>query len=177
MIQWLTSISFKARPRNEGLRSLGFRIEWPQQSFYSWGGDSVTELQLRRWTSQSCPGRESIGISVCCGALVGLELPRGAPLYNSYSAGTQEVGFFASEGGNPTTAVIKAIWNCTSKARADMLLLYTSCFYLIPMKCLCWWIIRTRIGMPSFWISSYLFRFFFSPKIHSYSKILKGKVF
>lgn len=44
MIQWLTSNSLKARPRNGGLQSLGLHTEWSQQSFCSWGGDSVTEV-------------------------------------------------------------------------------------------------------------------------------------
>lgn len=64
MIQWLTSKPVKARPRKGGLQSLGLHVEWSQQSFCSWGGESVAELQLRRQTSQSCPGRESIDVSV-----------------------------------------------------------------------------------------------------------------
>lgn len=52
-----------------------------------------------------------------------------------YSADIQEVGDFASEGGNSATAVIKAIWNCSSKT------LYASyladiCYFYIPLVCI-----------------------------------------
>lgn len=55
---------FQGKAKEWGFACIGSPYRGVPTGFLFWGGDSVTELQLRRQTSQSCPGRESIGISV-----------------------------------------------------------------------------------------------------------------
>lgn len=90
--------------------------------------------------------------------------------------------FFSSENGNTATAVIKAVQKCTSEALyspylADVCYFYMHLVFILFLLSVC---VDELLepGLECHHLNKYYFVliFFFSPEIHSYFKVLKGRI-